>query len=89
MSSTVCSSVFVCVLQATTLAPTDPNGKADPYLVVRVGQQTLDTKERYIPKQLNPTFGESVPVCLPVTVQQSLYVSLTVDISDTFVFQGV
>uniref|UniRef100_A0A671YFG7 Fer-1 like family member 4 n=1 Tax=Sparus aurata TaxID=8175 RepID=A0A671YFG7_SPAAU len=48
----------VCVLQATNLTPTDPNGKADPYLVVRVGQQSQDTKDRYIPKQLNPTFGE-------------------------------
>lgn len=58
----------VCVLQATNLTPTDPNGKADPYLVVRVGQQSQDTKDRYIPKQLNPTFGESVPVCLPAHV---------------------
>lgn len=62
----------VCVLQATNLAPTDPNGKADPYLVVRAGQQILDTKDRYIPKQLNPTFGESVPVSLPVPVQYAL-----------------
>ncbi|XP_070758115.1 fer-1-like protein 4 [Enoplosus armatus] len=50
--------VRVYIVKATTLAPTDPNGKADPYLVVRVGQQSLDTKDRYIPKQLNPTFGE-------------------------------
>lgn len=28
--------------------------------MLRVGQQILDTKDRYIPKQLNPTFGESV-----------------------------
>lgn len=47
-------------LQATNLAPQDLNGKSDPYLLVRIGQQVLDTKDRYIPKQLNPTFGESV-----------------------------
>lgn len=63
LSSTVCPSFSVCVLQATALAPTDPNGKADPYLEVRIGQQTMDSQERYIPKQLNPTFGESVSVC--------------------------
>lgn len=67
----------VCVLQATNLTPTDPNGKADPYLVVRVGQQSQDTKDRYIPKQLNPTFGESVPVCLPAPVWRSLTVCLS------------
>uniref|UniRef100_A0A3B4VIG5 Fer-1-like protein 4 n=1 Tax=Seriola dumerili TaxID=41447 RepID=A0A3B4VIG5_SERDU len=50
--------VRVYIVKATGLAPTDPNGKADPYLVVRVGEQSLDTKDRYIPKQLNPTFGE-------------------------------
>ncbi|XP_068450759.1 fer-1-like protein 4 isoform X2 [Clinocottus analis] len=50
--------VRVYVVKATTLAPTDPNGKADPYLVVRAGQQSQDTVDRYIPKQLNPTFGE-------------------------------
>uniref|UniRef100_A0A671YI54 Fer-1 like family member 4 n=1 Tax=Sparus aurata TaxID=8175 RepID=A0A671YI54_SPAAU len=50
--------VRVYIIKATNLTPTDPNGKADPYLVVRVGQQSQDTKDRYIPKQLNPTFGE-------------------------------
>ncbi|XP_068171710.1 fer-1-like protein 4 isoform X2 [Antennarius striatus] len=50
--------VRIYIIKATTLAPKDLNGKADPYLVLRVGQQSLDTKDRYIPKQLNPTFGE-------------------------------
>lgn len=47
-----------CVFQATNLSPADPNGKADPYVVVTVGQEQKDTKDRYIPKQLNPVFGE-------------------------------
>lgn len=72
------------VLQATSLAPTDPNGKADPYLVVQVGEQSLDSKDRYIPKQLNPTFGESVSVCL--TRPSSLTDGLTVNPN---LFQGV
>uniref|UniRef100_A0A3Q3GKY8 Fer-1 like family member 4 n=1 Tax=Labrus bergylta TaxID=56723 RepID=A0A3Q3GKY8_9LABR len=50
--------VRVYIVKATTLTPTDPNGKADPYLVVNVGEQSQDTEDRYIPKQLNPTFGE-------------------------------
>ncbi|XP_075881234.1 fer-1-like protein 4 isoform X2 [Nelusetta ayraudi] len=50
--------VRVYIIKATNLAPQDLNGKSDPYLLVRIGQQTLDTKDRYIPKQLNPTFGE-------------------------------
>lgn len=49
---------FPFVPKATNLAPSDANGKADPYVVVRVGEQQMDSKERYIPKQLNPVFGE-------------------------------
>lgn len=56
--STAVYSRISCVFQATNLSPADPNGKADPYVVVAVGQQQKDTKERYIPKQLNPVFGE-------------------------------
>lgn len=50
--------LFLVDPKATNLAPTDPNGKADPYVVVKVGKQQMDSKERYIPKQLNPVFGE-------------------------------
>ncbi|PIN95495.1 hypothetical protein AB205_0125570, partial [Aquarana catesbeiana] len=50
--------VRIYIVKATNLAPADPNGKADPYIVVKVGEQTMDSKERYIPKQLNPVFGE-------------------------------
>ncbi|XP_008318944.1 fer-1-like protein 4 [Cynoglossus semilaevis] len=50
--------VRVYIIKATNLAPTDPNGKADPYLVLKVGPQSQNTKDRYIPKQLNPVFGE-------------------------------
>uniref|UniRef100_A0AAQ4NV40 Fer-1 like family member 4 n=1 Tax=Gasterosteus aculeatus aculeatus TaxID=481459 RepID=A0AAQ4NV40_GASAC len=66
------------IVKATTLAPTDPNGKADPYLVVRAGQQSLNTADRYIPKQLNPTFGE----VLEFTVSFPLETELVVTVMD-------
>ncbi|XP_061731426.1 fer-1-like protein 4 isoform X1 [Nerophis ophidion] len=50
--------VRIYIIKGTNLAPADPNGKSDPYLVVEIGKQTQDTKDRYIPKQLNPVFGE-------------------------------
>ncbi|XP_061641783.1 fer-1-like protein 4 isoform X2 [Phyllopteryx taeniolatus] len=63
--------VRIYVVKGTNLAPTDPNGKADPYLLVRVGQQSQDTKDRYIPKQLNPVFGEvfEVTVSFPAETE--------------------
>ncbi|KAK3536663.1 hypothetical protein QTP86_015460, partial [Hemibagrus guttatus] len=70
--------VRVYVVKATNLAPADPNGKADPYVVVKVGQQQLDSKERYIPKQLNPVFGE----VFELTVSFPLETELTLTVYD-------
>ncbi|XP_017548337.1 fer-1-like protein 4 [Pygocentrus nattereri] len=70
--------VRLYVVKATNLAPTDPNGKADPYVVVKVGQQHFDCKERYIPKQLNPVFGE----VFELTVSFPLETELTLSVFD-------
>lgn len=50
--------VRVYVVRANDLHPTDPNGKADPYLVVQLGENKVNDKENYISKQLNPMFGK-------------------------------
>ncbi|TKS70810.1 Fer-1-like protein 4 [Collichthys lucidus] len=70
--------VRVYIVKATNLSPKDPNGKADPYLVVRSGEQFLDSKDRYIPKQLNPTFGE----VFEFTVSLPLHTELVVKVMD-------
>ncbi|XP_033481553.1 fer-1-like protein 4 [Epinephelus lanceolatus] len=66
--------IRVYVIKATNLAPTDPNGKADPYLVVQAGEQSLDTQDRYIPKQLNPTFGEMFEFTVSFPLETELVV---------------
>uniref|UniRef100_A0A674C754 Fer-1-like protein 4 n=1 Tax=Salmo trutta TaxID=8032 RepID=A0A674C754_SALTR len=68
--------VRVYVVKATNLAPTDPNGKADPYVVVKVGGQSMDSKDSYIPKQLNPVFGEvfELTVSFPLETELTLMV---------------
>ncbi|XP_053937718.1 fer-1-like protein 4 isoform X2 [Cuculus canorus] len=68
--------VRVYVVKATNLSPADPNGKADPYVVVTVGQEQKDTKERYIPKQLNPVFGEVVEFTVSFPVESELTVAI-------------
>lgn len=59
-------------LQAFNLSPADPDGKADPYIVVKLGQTEIKDRDKYIPKQLNPVFGRSVAIwvvtCCPVCV---------------------
>ncbi|KAI1233270.1 hypothetical protein IHE44_0004437 [Lamprotornis superbus] len=68
--------VRVYIVKATNLSPADPNGKADPYVVVTVGQQQKDTKERYIPKQLNPVFGEVVELTVSFPMESELTVAI-------------
>ncbi|XP_023570691.1 fer-1-like protein 4 isoform X2 [Octodon degus] len=68
--------VRVYVVKATNLAPADPNGKADPYVVVSAGKERQDTKERYIPKQLNPIFGEVLELSISLPAEPELTVSV-------------
>ncbi|XP_010215004.1 PREDICTED: fer-1-like protein 4 [Tinamus guttatus] len=68
--------VRVYIVKATNLSPADPNGKADPYVMVTVGQEHKDTKERYIPKQLNPVFGEVVELTVSFPMESELTVAV-------------
>lgn len=45
-------------IQATDLHPADINGKADPYIAIRLSKTDIRDKENYISKQLNPVFGK-------------------------------
>lgn len=49
--------VRVYIVLAKELHPQDLNGKADPYLVVRIGNKVFNDKENYKPMQLSPVFG--------------------------------
>ncbi|XP_060692588.1 fer-1-like protein 4 [Hemiscyllium ocellatum] len=68
--------VRVYLVKATNLAPTDLNGKSDPYIVVKVGEQVQDSKDRYIPKQLNPVFGEVFEMTVAFPMETELTVSI-------------
>ena len=50
--------VRVYIVLAKELHPSDMNGKADPYLVLKLGAKTISDSENYVPKQLNPVFGK-------------------------------
>ncbi|XP_053551406.1 fer-1-like protein 4 [Bombina bombina] len=68
--------VRIYIVKATNLAPKDPNGKADPYVTVKVGQQEQSSKDRYIPKQLNPVFGEVFELTISFPVESELEISV-------------
>uniref|UniRef100_G3P0D3 Fer-1 like family member 6 n=1 Tax=Gasterosteus aculeatus aculeatus TaxID=481459 RepID=G3P0D3_GASAC len=51
--------IRVYIVSASNLHPADPDGKADPYIVLRLGKNEIKDRDNYIPKQLNPVFGRS------------------------------
>ncbi|XP_019731208.1 fer-1-like protein 6 [Hippocampus comes] len=51
--------IRVYIVSASNLHPADPDGKADPYVVIQLGKNEIKDRENYIPKQLNPVFGRS------------------------------
>ncbi|XP_048049294.1 fer-1-like protein 6 isoform X4 [Megalobrama amblycephala] len=51
--------IRVYIVAAFNLHPADPDGKADPYIVLKLGKTEIKDRVNYIPKQLNPVFGRS------------------------------
>uniref|UniRef100_A0A8C6MI69 Otoferlin n=1 Tax=Nothobranchius furzeri TaxID=105023 RepID=A0A8C6MI69_NOTFU len=58
------------------LHPADINGKADPYVAIRLGKTEIKDKENYISKQLNPLFGKSFDVEATFPMDSTLTVSI-------------
>uniref|UniRef100_A0A673UKP5 Fer-1 like family member 6 n=1 Tax=Suricata suricatta TaxID=37032 RepID=A0A673UKP5_SURSU len=54
--------IRVYIVAAFNLSPADPDGKADPYIVIRLGKTEIKDRDKYIPKQLNPVFGRSFEI---------------------------
>uniref|UniRef100_A0A669EXJ4 Otoferlin n=1 Tax=Oreochromis niloticus TaxID=8128 RepID=A0A669EXJ4_ORENI len=64
------------VSYATDLHPADINGKADPYIAIKLGKTEVKDKENYISKQLNPLFGKSFDVEATFPMDSTLTVSI-------------
>ncbi|KAM4704919.1 fer-1-like protein 6 [Rhinophrynus dorsalis] len=54
--------IRVYVVAGFNLSPADPDGKSDPYIVLRLGKTEIKDRDNYIPKQLNPVFGRSFEI---------------------------
>uniref|UniRef100_A0A3Q3K9H7 Otoferlin n=1 Tax=Monopterus albus TaxID=43700 RepID=A0A3Q3K9H7_MONAL len=68
--------VRIYVIRATDLHPADINGKADPYIAIKLGKSEIKDKENYISKQLNPLFGKSFDVEATFPMDSTLTVSI-------------
>nr|XP_034369971.1 otoferlin isoform X3 [Arvicanthis niloticus] len=68
--------VRIYVVRATDLHPADINGKADPYIAIKLGKTDIRDKENYISKQLNPVFGKSFDVEASFPMESMLTVAV-------------
>ncbi|KAG8445918.1 hypothetical protein GDO86_010640 [Hymenochirus boettgeri] len=68
--------VRVYVVRATDLHPADINGKADPYVAIKLGKTEIKDKENYISKQLNPVFGKSFDIEATFPMESMLTVAV-------------
>eukprot|EP00062_Callorhinchus_milii_P015036 gi/632964862/ref/XP_007898605.1/ PREDICTED: otoferlin isoform X2 [Callorhinchus milii] len=68
--------VRVYVVRSTDLHPADINGKADPYIVIKLGKSEIKDKENYISKQLNPVFGKSFDIEATFPMESMLTVAI-------------
>ncbi|EMP23690.1 Otoferlin [Chelonia mydas] len=68
--------VRVYIVRATDLHPADINGKADPYIAIRLGKTDIKDKENYISKQLNPIFGKSFDIEATFPMESMLTVAV-------------
>ena len=50
--------VRIYVIKADDLQPNDPNGLADPYVVIKLGKKSCDNRDSYVPNSLSPSWGK-------------------------------
>ncbi|XP_028412829.1 myoferlin-like isoform X1 [Dendronephthya gigantea] len=66
--------VRVYVIKGIDLQPMDANGLADPYLVVKLGKQKINDREKYVPNSLNPLFGRMFELTATLPIHKDLCV---------------
>uniref|UniRef100_A0A673LSV4 Otoferlin n=1 Tax=Sinocyclocheilus rhinocerous TaxID=307959 RepID=A0A673LSV4_9TELE len=68
--------IYIIRVSEFNLHPADINGKADPYIVIRLGKSEIRDKENYISKQLNPVFGKSFDIEATFPMESMLTVAV-------------
>ncbi|XP_067888777.1 fer-1-like protein 6 [Heterodontus francisci] len=75
-STSVKVLIRVYIVAAINLHPADPDGKADPYIVLQLGNTEIKDRDNYIPKQLNPLFGRSFEIQATFPMESLLTITI-------------
>ncbi|XP_038615801.1 fer-1-like protein 5 [Tachyglossus aculeatus] len=68
--------IRVYVVRAFNLQPKDRNSLCDPYVILKLGQQTVGSREHYKPNTLDPTFGSMFELSCTIPLEKDLEVLL-------------
>ncbi|XP_039769135.1 fer-1-like protein 5 isoform X2 [Ornithorhynchus anatinus] len=68
--------VRVYVVRAFNLQPKDRNSLCDPYVILKLGQQTVGSRDHYKPNTLDPTFGSMFELSCTIPLEKDLEVLL-------------
>ncbi|XP_060557298.1 dysferlin-like isoform X3 [Ruditapes philippinarum] len=70
--------IRIYCIRAEGLQPNDPTGLADPYIQIKIGNKSMDSRDNYIPNCLDPVFG----TMFEVTTVLPMYKDLTIKVMD-------
>nr|KAF6301287.1 fer-1 like family member 5 [Pipistrellus kuhlii] len=68
--------VRVYVVRAINLQPQDYNGLCDPYVILKLGQTKLGSRDTYQPNTLNPIFGTMFELSCTIPLEKDLEIEL-------------
>ncbi|XP_027988522.2 fer-1-like protein 5 [Eptesicus fuscus] len=68
--------VRVYVVRAINLQPQDYNGLCDPYVILKLGQIKLGSRDMYQPNTLNPIFGTMFELSCTIPLEKDLEIEL-------------
>ncbi|GAB1284876.1 Fer-1-like protein 5 [Apodemus speciosus] len=68
--------VRVYLIRAINLQPQDYNGLCDPYVILKLGQTKLGSRDAYYPNTLDPIFGTMYELACNIPLEKDLEIQL-------------
>uniref|UniRef100_A0A8C5P4U7 C2 domain-containing protein n=1 Tax=Jaculus jaculus TaxID=51337 RepID=A0A8C5P4U7_JACJA len=68
--------VRVYIVRAINLQPQDYNGLCDPYVILKLGQTKLGSRDSYHPNTLDPIFGMMFEITCNIPLEKDLQIQL-------------
>nr|AGE83049.1 fer-1-like 5 protein [Mus musculus] len=69
--------VRVYLIRAINLQPQDYNGLCDPYVILKLGQTKLGSRDSYYPNTLDPIFGMMYELTCNIPLEKDLEIQLS------------